>query len=264
MSEPAQATNDPGGRPPRLIKRYANRKMYDTARSCYITLEEVAEIVRAGEEVRVIDNKSKEDLTEVTLAQALLSSERRKRGSVSLDGLRNLFAHGGELLQAKVGEPVARAASEAERTVEKWKSEAEHTIGRLVKSIDEGEDGDGGEAAAAHPAPAAADEAEADGERGDEPAAAASEPRKGADKEAAREESRPRQPRIVEQTQRAYDELQHRIDDRVRLLVSALTHPPPRDEELVELRARIETLEARVAQLEAQSTAGADGPQSDD
>ena len=56
----------------RVIKRYANRKLYDTQHSRYVTLEQIAEMVREGEDVRIIDNTSKEDLTSVTLAQIIL------------------------------------------------------------------------------------------------------------------------------------------------------------------------------------------------
>ena len=96
---------------PRLIKRYANRKMYDTERSCYVTLEEVAELVRGGVDVRVIDNTTKADLTEVTLAQALLDSQRRNRQPVSLAGLRTLISQGGDLLSRNLAD-VARARTD--------------------------------------------------------------------------------------------------------------------------------------------------------
>ena len=43
----------------RIIKRYQNRKLYDTFQSCYVTLEEIAQIIREGHEIQVIDNKSK-------------------------------------------------------------------------------------------------------------------------------------------------------------------------------------------------------------
>lgn len=60
----------------RVIKRYANRKLYDTTTSCYVTLIEVAGYVRDGEDVRIIDNQTKEDLTSVTLAQILYEEEK--------------------------------------------------------------------------------------------------------------------------------------------------------------------------------------------
>lgn len=53
----------------KVIKRYTNRKLYDTVESRYVTLEEIGEMVKAGAEVRIIDNRTKEDLTSVTLAQ---------------------------------------------------------------------------------------------------------------------------------------------------------------------------------------------------
>jgi polyhydroxyalkanoate synthesis repressor PhaR len=112
----------------RVIKRYANRKMYDTSRSCYVTLEEVAEMVRAGQDVQVIDNRTKQDVTEVTLTQALLDSERRNRGTVPLTGLRHLIASGNEFLHKRVTEPVIRARTEAERSIQNWRSEAERSI----------------------------------------------------------------------------------------------------------------------------------------
>ena len=64
----------------RLIKRYANRKLYDTRASRYVTLQQIAELIRAGEEVCIIDNTTKEDLTSVTLAQIIYEEERDRKG----------------------------------------------------------------------------------------------------------------------------------------------------------------------------------------
>ncbi len=85
----------------RVIKRYANRKLYDTRDSRYVTLQQIAEHVRAGEEVTIIDNTTKEDLTNVTLAQIVYEEERRSEGdarrtSPAFDTLRNLIQNGGE------------------------------------------------------------------------------------------------------------------------------------------------------------------------
>src|SRR6185436_20624066 len=55
-------------RPRRIIKRYSNRKLYDTRDSRYVTLLQIAGMVRAGEDVQIIDNATKEDKIEVTLA----------------------------------------------------------------------------------------------------------------------------------------------------------------------------------------------------
>ena len=65
-------------RPQRVIKRYSNRKLYDTRDSRYVTLLEVADLIRSGQDVRVIDNGTKEDKTDVTLA-LILSEELKAR-----------------------------------------------------------------------------------------------------------------------------------------------------------------------------------------
>lgn len=61
----------------RIIKRYQNRKLYDTFQSCYVTLEEIAQIIRDGHEIKVIDNKSKNDITYMTQIQLLFDQERK-------------------------------------------------------------------------------------------------------------------------------------------------------------------------------------------
>ena len=86
------------GEGPRVVKRYANRKLYDTRNSRYVTLQQIADFVRHGEDVRIIDNKSKEDLTDVTLAQIIYEEQKNKvQGQArSLVTLRGLIQRGGE------------------------------------------------------------------------------------------------------------------------------------------------------------------------
>jgi polyhydroxyalkanoate synthesis repressor PhaR len=60
-----------------LIKKYANRKLYDTERSRYITLEGIADLVRDGHEIQVVDRDTGQDLTQVILSQLVLSVEKR-------------------------------------------------------------------------------------------------------------------------------------------------------------------------------------------
>ena len=62
-----------------LIKKYGNRRLYDTAKSRYITLEELAATVKGGEEVRVVDAKTGEDLTTPTLAQIIVEGRGAAR-----------------------------------------------------------------------------------------------------------------------------------------------------------------------------------------
>lgn len=61
----------------RTIKRYQNRKLYDTFQSCYVTLEEIAQIIKEGNEIQVIDNKTKNDITYITQIQLLFDQERK-------------------------------------------------------------------------------------------------------------------------------------------------------------------------------------------
>ena len=70
----------------RVIKRYQNRKLYDTQQSCYVTLEEIAQIIREGSEIQVIDNKTKCDITYTTQIQLLFDQERKstRPGNVEL------------------------------------------------------------------------------------------------------------------------------------------------------------------------------------
>ena len=80
----------------RLIKRYGNRKMYDTQASRYVTLDGVAELVRGGDDLRIVDNDSGEDLTAVTFAQIIFEEEKRKNGLLGLPVLRWIIQQGGE------------------------------------------------------------------------------------------------------------------------------------------------------------------------
>jgi polyhydroxyalkanoate synthesis repressor PhaR len=96
---------------PRVIKRYANRKLYDTRESRYVTLPQIAEYVRSGEDIQIIDNRTKENLTSVTLAQIILESEKNAEASSrqGVKTLRDLIQLGGEKLMAHFREgPVAR------------------------------------------------------------------------------------------------------------------------------------------------------------
>lgn len=61
----------------KIIKRYQNRKLYDTQQSCYVTLDDIARMIRNNEEVVVIDNKSKNDITAATLVQIIFEAEKR-------------------------------------------------------------------------------------------------------------------------------------------------------------------------------------------
>src|SRR2546428_4595966 len=93
---PQAGSETPEGRKePKVIKRYTNRKLYDTVESRYVTLDEIAHMIKGGAEVKIIDNRSKEDLTSVTLAQ-IIFEEEKKRSQMPLGVLREIIRHGGE------------------------------------------------------------------------------------------------------------------------------------------------------------------------
>ncbi len=81
-----------------VIKRYANRKLYDTENKEYITLDSLAALIRAGEDVRVIDNVTGEDLTAVTLTQIIMEQEKKEGDFVPRSILATLIQTGGESL----------------------------------------------------------------------------------------------------------------------------------------------------------------------
>lgn len=96
---------------PRIIKRYSNRKLYDTKSSQYVTLDQIAQMIRAGEEIKVLDNNSKEDLTSVTLAQIIFEEEKRQKSFIPLGAMRQLIQSGGASLQELAQQAQARVWS---------------------------------------------------------------------------------------------------------------------------------------------------------
>lgn len=131
----------------RLIKRYANRKLYDTETSRYVTLNQIATMIREGEDVRVIDNTSKEDLTSVTFAQIIYESEKSKKNNASSAKLKEIIEKGGErimstLQKGTVGKfaasesgsravresPVTRLMNQSREAVEDLQRKADHQM----------------------------------------------------------------------------------------------------------------------------------------
>jgi polyhydroxyalkanoate synthesis repressor PhaR len=95
---------------PRVIKRYANRKLYDTQRSRYVTLDQIAEMIRSGEDVKIIDNNSKEDLTTITLAQIIFEEEKKQKSFLPLNAMRNIIQSGGERIEELVSQAQKRVS----------------------------------------------------------------------------------------------------------------------------------------------------------
>ena len=129
---------DTGPGSPLLVKRYSNRKLYNTRESRYITLDELADLVKAGTEIRVVDNDSGEDLTSVTLSQILLENERKKRDALPRLVLTELIQKGDKLFDT-----VRRSISSGFEMLTDAETGLERNIRRLVSrgelSSEEGE-----------------------------------------------------------------------------------------------------------------------------
>jgi polyhydroxyalkanoate synthesis repressor PhaR len=111
----SEALTEPDGTPldgdetRRTIKRYSNRKLYDTRQSRYVTLLQIAEMVRAGEDVQIIDNATKEDKTDVTLALIISEELKARPRAIPLATLKALIRHrGGKLLTQLRESPIGR------------------------------------------------------------------------------------------------------------------------------------------------------------
>ncbi len=84
----------------RVVKRYPNRKLYDTVAKQYIRLDEITQLIRAGEEVQVIDHASGEDLTALTLTQIIFEEEKKQSGLLPRAILTGLIRSSGDKLTA--------------------------------------------------------------------------------------------------------------------------------------------------------------------
>src|SRR5436190_2006564 len=78
----------------RVIKKYQNRKLYDTKDSCYITLDEIAGLIRKGEDVQVVDNRTKADVTSIILTQILVDQEKANKSILPLTMLKDIIQRG--------------------------------------------------------------------------------------------------------------------------------------------------------------------------
>ncbi len=128
---------------PKVIKRYTNRKLYDTVESRYVTLDEIAEMVKQGVEVKIVDNRTKEDLTSVTLAQ-IVFEEEKKTTRMPLSVLREIIRRPGEQLSEFI-------KSEVTPRVTTFREEAESRLDKLLRR----EDGTVADPAPSAPNPAA-------------------------------------------------------------------------------------------------------------
>lgn len=84
------------------IKKYANRRLYDTERSCYITLDDLGVMVREGREFRVVEAKTGDDITHNVLTQIIMETETRGETLLPVNFLRQLIGMYGDNMQSMV------------------------------------------------------------------------------------------------------------------------------------------------------------------
>jgi len=197
--------------PQRLIKRYGNRKLYDTSESRYITLDEIARLVRSGSDVKVIDNENGDDLTAITFAQIILEEEKRRSSLISLGLLRELVQHGEDTL--------AQLRSQVEKGVEAIGTMGEKA-GRRVQEIVGTVSGE-----------------RAEGAPGSETTAADADGAKGFFDE------------LLAAPQRRLESLQRSIDERIKSSVGRITNHPVVQHEVQRIERSIKKLEERLARL---------------
>jgi polyhydroxyalkanoate synthesis repressor PhaR len=113
-----------------VVKRYSNRKLYDTQESRYVTLDEIEDMIRAGREIQVVDAATGEDLTSVTLMQIILESEKHHRGNLPAAFLHQLIKHGEawqdfaqRSMKASL-EGIVSSQREMDRVVREWAARA--------------------------------------------------------------------------------------------------------------------------------------------
>ena len=212
----------------RVIKRYANRKLYDTQHSRYVTLDQIAEMIRGGDDVKIIDNKTKEDLTSVTLAQIIFEEEKRQKSFLPLQAMRNIIQSGGESITQLVNQAKGRVSQ------------------ILPRKKDERAEEDG------------AEESPPADEVGEEPAldaGAAEEGGDGADAESGGKRVREGLRNLREfrdflsHSQRTIDEWQKKMDGRIRGMFEGMSPLSSLQKDIGVLTARIAQLEEKLTQL---------------
>jgi polyhydroxyalkanoate synthesis repressor PhaR len=137
-----------------LIKKYANRKLYDTRTSRYVTLDAIADLVRHGQEIEVVDRDSGQDITQVILSQIVLSEEKRgparlvdagadaiqERGQALLDYVRKTLNVPGDLVnqvERRRGDLEAMVDDAIERALRRLRIPSRHDIDRINERLDQ-------------------------------------------------------------------------------------------------------------------------------
>ena len=118
---------------PRIIKKYPNRRLYDTETSTYITLAEVKDLVLGYKEFQVQDAKSGEDLTRAILLQIILEEESGGVPMFSTDMLANIIRYYGHAMQGLMGSYLERSISTFHEAQKRFQEQAKSIYGEMPK-----------------------------------------------------------------------------------------------------------------------------------
>jgi polyhydroxyalkanoate synthesis repressor PhaR len=133
MADPAQKETDAGTTqvPPVVVKKYANRRLYNTESSSYITLENLAEMVRAGRDFVVYDAKTGDDITRGVLTQIIVEEEGKGHNLLPTNFLRQLIGFYGGAMQGVVPGYLDQAMKAFTQHQEQMKETMRKTVGSM-------------------------------------------------------------------------------------------------------------------------------------
>lgn len=114
---------------PIIIKKYANRRLYDTQRSAYITLEDLGVMVREGREFRVVDAKSNDDITHNVLTQIIMEAETKGSTLLPVNFLRQLIGMYGDNMQAAVPQYLEASMAAFRKNQQQFRTAVEGALG---------------------------------------------------------------------------------------------------------------------------------------
>ncbi len=123
--------------PPVVVKKYANRRLYNTESSSYITLENLADMVRAGRDFVVFDAKSGDDITRGVLTQIIVEEESKGRALLPTGFLRQLIGFYGDSMQGLVPRYLESAMTAFGRQQDQLRATMQKTVGNLFPGMEE-------------------------------------------------------------------------------------------------------------------------------
>ena len=115
-----------------VVKKYANRRLYNTETSSYITLENLAEMIRAGRDFVVYDAKSSEDITRGVLTQIIVEEESKGTSMLPTNFLRQLIGFYGDSLQGVLPRYLEQAMSSFARQQQQMRTVVQQTFGSFL------------------------------------------------------------------------------------------------------------------------------------